>query len=282
MPHAQQWLAQVLVAESRHYRKSFRAARTEASPGHVHDLRTATRRVRAALSLAAALHPQAKLHELQAELRGPFKACGRLRDLQLMKRVVGRQRGRHQELGALFMHVAALLEQQRRRLGRRLANGHPRRLERRLRGLAAEVEDAAPNRAAGAKQSLVRALKRSERDMVARQRLATAADPVSLHRARLAFKARRYQLELVRPVLSPLAADMQIRRLRRLQAALGAITDRTALLRVIDEFAGVDLPSRAALRAFRQRIEGERQRLIARYLPEIAPARRARSSASSR
>ena len=64
-------------------------------------------------------------------------------------------------------------------------------------------------------------------------------------------------------------AAASIAQLRSFQTALGGITDRTTLLRAIDAFAREHPREGARLATFRRRIDRERQRLMARYLPEL-------------
>lgn len=283
MSQTQTWFAQVIRAQSRRYLKSFKAVRRNASTAHVHALRTATRRVLAALSLTAAIYPQGSHRKLEAALQGPFKSCGHLRDLQLMKRVVSSFRRRHPEVAQLLAYIGRLLEKQQQRLTRRLARAHPRRMEHTLQKLAARIEagSKASVRGRSTTQLLTRELERSRRSMETLRRHATASNADSLHRARLAFKAHRYQLELVKPLLAPFPAS-HIRQLRQFQTALGAITDRTTLLRAIDDFREKNPRSAGDILPYRERIERERRRLIGRYLPEIARSGRATSKASSR
>jgi len=283
MSQVQEWRARVADAETRRYLECLRAVRRKASVSRVHALRTATRRLLALVALSAALDPKGGYRKLRAALLPPFKAAGRVRDLQLMQRVVGRYGRRHPEAEPLQSHLRGRLDKQQQRLARRVAGGRERRISRRLRALRdrAQTPAATPGSAAVARARLRRELERTRRTMHARSRSVATHDAASVHRARLAFKEHRYQLELTGALFRS-APSAPLHRLRQFQSALGAITDRTVLLQLIDAFVRRRPRRAASLDSYRRRIERERSALAARHLAELVAARRARSRASSR
>jgi CHAD domain-containing protein len=273
--------ARLARSQSRRYVGRFRAARAYPGRSAVHALRTATRRLLALLLLIEAGLAAAGDPELERLLRRPFKACGKVRDLQVMTRSVRVSRIRHPEVAPFLRHLEQRLARQRRRLLERLAEAHPRRLERAFRDLAARIEagplpTARPDPLAAL---LARELARTRQAAEAASRAGSASDVASIHRARLAIKCHRYQAELLRRMHAPFAAP-GIEQLRRFQAALGAIADDTALLESLDAYATAHPKAGVKLARYRLRIERGRQRRIARYLPTLV--RRARSSASRR
>jgi CHAD domain-containing protein len=273
--------ARLIRSQSRRYQKRFRAARAYPGQSAVHALRTATRRLLALLLLIEAGLAAAGDPELERLLRRPFKACGKVRDLQVMSRRVRASRIRYPQVAPFLRHLEQRLARQRRRLRERLAEAHPRRLERAFGDFAARIESGplTPARPDPLGVLLERELARTRHAAEAASKAGSAADVASIHRARLAIKCHRYQAELLRRLHAPFASQ-GIEQLRRFQAALGAIADDTALLASLDAYATLHPKAGAKLARYRLRIERARQRRIGRYLPTLV--RRARSSASRR
>jgi CHAD domain-containing protein len=252
------------------YLRLIAAVRTDPTTSNVHALRSTTRRVQALLSLLGAIEPVARRRKLNTTLRDPFKACGRVRDLQVTRRSLRTDLISHPELAPLLKHLEQRLRKERRRLVGQLADAHPRRIERRLRKLALEVETPLPRGRGDRTAIQLRSeLERSRRSALSTARAATASDADSLHKARLAFKHYRYQVELCRPLALPYASP-DIRRLRRLQDALGGITDRQIMLRTIDAYMNAHPKAGRRLLPYRAQVEQARQRLIERDLPRIS------------
>ena len=261
-------LADVLERESRGYQKALLAARTGRRRA-VHELRIAIRRLAAAIELAQAMQPDRKWNKADRKLREPFKACGRLRDLQVVRDSLRRWRKQDQIPERLLVQADERVDRRRRRLVRCLHDVHPRRNSRRVRALALTLRD--PQHDArqqgevmrSRSAAVARALEGSKQQMQKSCRRARVEDPASLHQARVAVKVHRYQVEMASMLGIPTSrADLP--GLRRIQQELGEITDLALLLAEFEKFtswhprAGRDL-----LRA-RNSLERERRRRFAR------------------
>jgi len=82
-----------------------------------------------------------------------------------------------------------------------------------------------------------------------------SASAGSLHRFRLSVKAMRYTLELFRPLYGP-GLEARLKKLRRLQDILGAISDYQSTLEIVED----KLPRNSQLRSNLARMLQERIR----------------------
>ncbi len=259
----------------------------------VHQLRVATRRLRAALELFAPILPARFAAEARADLAALGRAIGAVRDLDVLALAVA-ARGRR-----LAPELRAGLGPLEQALAARRAAAHDAMLEAldSARGRAvvaalttfARGAPAARGVALGALapelvQPLVRALVRAGR------RIDDRSPPEAVHRVRVRAKRLRYALETLRGLGGRRLARV-LRRLERLQELLGEYQDavtQAAWLRRWSEEADVPrltllatgaLIDRLARRARRRRARFARawRRLdrprLARVLPRVKPAR---------
>jgi CHAD domain-containing protein len=108
-------------------------------------------------------------------------------------------------------------------------------------------------------------LDRSRRAVLTACGSMAAGDVKALHRARVAIKVYRYQLELA-VLLGAVTRAGDLRTMRRLQKELGAITDLELLRRELKRHARRHPRYRRRLADTRRRLERERERRFARSL----------------
>jgi CHAD domain-containing protein len=110
-------------------------------PEHVHKMRVATRRLRAALEVFALAFPRKQLRPALAEVKALAAALGERRDCDVQLELLGRLRqdaGRSERI-AIDALAAELVREQRvanHNLAKALAHAEHAKLERRLRRLA--------------------------------------------------------------------------------------------------------------------------------------------------
>jgi len=222
----------------------------------------------------------AKRRKVEVALDGPFKACGRVRDLQLIEAAVSAERSNDADITALRRSIGRRLRKKKHRLERLLARDHPRRIKRPLLTLAAEIcgKSANPRQRDQVAATLFHNMERCIRnDDGASLRGVT---PDSIHKTRKTLRAYRYQLALALRLGVPISAD-RLRKLTRVQAALGTINDRSILLSMLNRFIK-RRPQADSLQRYRFCIEKQCDRLIQRQLPARATAGRVRSKSLSR
>jgi CHAD domain-containing protein len=252
------WVA-ALRAETANYQHALAAALT-ARQGDVHELRIATRRMLALVEFAAVLAPSGKWRALQRELRRPFRKCARLRDLQATRVHLRRMRAANPALQIALLEMNGDVRRHRRRTANQLAAVQSRKTCQKIMRLARRGSVALPVGAA------VNACLDSSRRAVraARRRMANGGLR-ELHRARVAIKVCRYQLELAGALgAGPPVAEL--RTMRRLQKEFGAITDLELLRRELKRCARRHPGQRCALAGIRRRIERERGRRLGQAL----------------
>ncbi len=269
-------IVRLLRAESRNYLRRLLAARARPQRAPVHALRVATRRLQALLGLLQPICAGARDPELERTLRAIFESCGRLRDLQVMRRSVAAAADRYPQAAPFLAHIDRRRAKARRRLQQRLATAHPRRLRRQLDALAVAIAAALATPAARARAAslLAQQLARTRRAAQRARRGIGSAAAQPLHRARIALKSRRYEAELLRSLgIGARAADA--RQLQRRQDALGAITDCDRLLERLQAYCRKHPAASRALAPFGAAVRRQR-RTLARRLQVRTAARSAR------
>jgi inorganic triphosphatase YgiF len=243
---------QIAIACLEHLQHNHAGASDSDDPEYIHQMRVATRRLRAALRLFAPLLPAGFAETLLPPLRTQMHLLGAARDMDVLLDeiaapvmaslaaeprlaalvgLVTERRFRHRDAAKQALRAASfgqfiLLAGERLQ---RLPIGAPPTAE--ATTLAAFAE---------------RRLRRLHRKV---RRLANAAsvdDPASLHALRIGIKRLRYALEFFTP-LARRKRRAGIDKLAALQDALGKINDLANAGRLLDECAGTDPRLREAV-----------------------------------
>lgn len=220
-------LASLVTSCSDAWLQAAAEASLQPSPGNVHRLRIATRRLRSALALCSGSVDRRLLRRARRSLRQPFRRAGRLRDLHVAAKHIRRHATGDAAVAATLATIRTASRDRGRRLQRSLRSGRRERVARRLAAVTAVLHQR-PSRGSAYRGTVDR-LQRRLASLAAgfHGASATAAvsgSPEDLHRARLALKRLRYATELAAGLVAghP-AGDMA--RLRPLQRRLGAIAD---------------------------------------------------------
>jgi CHAD domain-containing protein len=219
-------------------------------PEAVHDMRVASRRLRAALALFAPYVP-ARGVRLGAELKWVADALGEVRDLdvQLLQLQAWGHELSAQEEKWLLDPVRAIEDRRESARARLLRVLDSSRFERMVASLTSMLQQG-PARGGPAALPVVAvapALIRERHKKVRRagDRLNEHSHPADLHRLRIRGKRLRYALEFLEPVY-PSGSRRLIRRLTEVQDVLGAHQDAQVAmvsLRDLAEDPTVELPS---------------------------------------
>jgi len=209
------------------------AARIGDDPEAVHQMRVATRRLRAGLRLFAAVSP-APVDELLGELKWLAEQLGAVRDLDVqiesIQTVAAELRPPAEALAPLLAAFESRRAAARHELLQALDGPRYIALVAALSAVVAQSPGMWPapasEPAAAMLPDLVRARYRRFRK-AARKASATAPSP-DLHRARIRAKQLRYSLEFVSDVYGKRARGL-IRRIVRIQDVLGAIQDAAVM-----------------------------------------------------
>lgn len=244
----------------------------------VHDMRVASRRLRAALAVFEGVYPKREGRVWRRFARRVTRALGRVRDADVflaeltlladhaegaeervaLAYIVGHMQGeRARELAAMRRTLLKADPASRKAAFARFANA-PRGSGATLWPLARLATAVIDERLAEVGRLSGRALKED----------ASAAQ----HRLRIALKRLRYAIETLRPALSDGADDVLVS-LKRLQDALGELHDRDVFIEAVEAMsadagattAGV---SPAGIAAVTARLRRERAALFARFAAE--------------
>lgn len=279
-------------------------------PEGVHDMRVATRRLRACLKTFAPWLDPDEQRRLASAVRDLTRALGRVRELDVLRLRLAKLAERATPQRALALeHVDARLARRRRRARERMmacfADVRLDRLDARLERLHGQLEGAvaagtvaqalngataqatdaytAVPHAAGAHDAPIAELLRTiaptllaESRQVTEPPLTappgTPAAAEELHAVRIAAKKLRYQLEILEPYLGERGREA-VRRLKALQETLGEFHDDTVLddtLRA--EIARASERGRALLAGELRRLRTTRRRVLARDEREVRAA----------
>jgi CHAD domain-containing protein len=207
----------------------------------IHQLRVATRRLRAALQLFTPVLPAATVASLTEGLAWLGRGIGSVRDLDVLSlAVAARGRGLGEEARLALGPLEHVIVERRAvalaELGRVLDGARCRRLLARIGQLAAARPLSKPaarlgDVAGGLVRPLLRAVQRAGKDLDAE------TPAVALHRLRVRAKRLRYASETLAALVGD---DMQpvIRRLTRLQDVLGEHQDAVTQSAWLRAYAG--------------------------------------------
>jgi CHAD domain-containing protein len=256
---------QVFRSQAAELRRHQKAAKRGTDPEAVHQMRVATRRLRAA---CRALEGHVVIPAGDRDrLRWLARRLGAVRDLDVIlellegERLPPAAREERARLARLVRKLRARRRKAHRRLARALAKPRYRRLLEGLDATAkaprlAGVEEAVAARVlAEVGERLAGAIARSPGMTVA------APDAQQLHALRIDFKRLRYALELHAAAYG-FSYDEERKQAREMQEVLGNIHDRDLLLGWMAEGRGV---FRGPWRALEARLAAERARLLRRF-----------------
>ncbi len=240
----------------------------------VHQLRVATRRLRASLRLFAPVLPTAFVEWARREVAWLAAAIGGVRDLDVLGLVVSDGAGRlDSELrGALGPLAVAIHDRRAAAHAALVVTLDSSRCRRLLDRLAAFAGSAAPARQrellGEAAPALLRPLARDV--LRAGRRLGDDSPPEALHRLRVRAKRLRYALETLRGLEGKRLPKL-LRRLERLQERLGDLQDATSATRWLRSWADTAVAPAPTLLAAGALLHvlGRRARKLRRGFPRV-------------
>ena len=202
-------------------------------PDAVHDLRVASRRLRAALVLASEVSGRKKARRLRKDLRRLGRALGELREADVNAGLLreesfpespARDTGREALLAAVIAEARRL----RGRVVKRLEQTDAPSLAGDIRSYAESLGESKQDLTlAGFARVHIEQAKRPV--LLARERSVRRPTAQNLHQLRIAAKKFRYAVELLSPAFEPRRGGRIRRRLKSLQDLLGRYHDLVVL-----------------------------------------------------
>ncbi len=250
----QQLLRQALERRWDEYRSELKNYRSEFTEDAVHDLRVATRRILALIRLLNSVSPRPRLKKMDRAFKEQLDEFDDLRDTQV---ILGELSGILQELPELEefeqhlrVHEEEMLQDMRKKLEQRdiskisgwLHKTRDTLEDETNKDLRAQILDAV-----------------DDAFLVVRQRLGwvDVARPATIHRVRVAFKAFRYMVEIVQPLLKDFPPAI-LKQMNEYQTLMGNIQDTEVFARQLFDFmAGGSLPDQEAIRNYYEKRRSE-------------------------
>lgn len=214
--------------------KNAARVRVSSDPEPIHDLRVATRRLRAALDLAGEIASRKRARRIRRDLRRLGRALGELREADvnvalLREESFAAEPAREAAREALLASVIVEARRLRRKSLQRLKKTDILRLGKDIRAFAAMLRSSRRDGVSFlgfARTHVERALQPVLR---ARERSLRRPEPQNLHLLRIALKRFRYTVELLSPALDPSRGRRIRARLKSLQDSLGRYHDFVVL-----------------------------------------------------
>ncbi len=237
-------------------------------PRHLHDMRVASRRLRAAISLFREALP-APVQTLREELRWIAQALGEVRDLDVQRAQFDEWAGQDQRLVAAGF-AADEIDSARKRMTAALDSPRLRRLKR---AFGAMLRKGPPARNAAARAPIVVSAPdlvsgRRRKVKKAAMRISPQSPPQQYHELRILCKRMRYALEFTADVYGAPARDLA-GRVAELQELLGRHQDAYVAIarieRVIARGGPISPQSAFAMGLAAERCAQEASRLRRRF-----------------
>jgi CHAD domain-containing protein len=233
----------------------------------VHDMRVATRRLRAALHVFEAIGPLRQVERRVAQLQD---ALGQVRDLHVqldwLDEALKQEEPKHRVgLRTLRAGRQALLGQQEQRLHAELKRWEKRTVPRLLRKLD-QLEEPRPYGGPRALRQLRRRLRRVDKRI---ERYMLTADSLCAHELRKELKKLRYELEIFQPAFRRTMSAL-LEMLVPLQDGLGELHDADVRLELLERIASEAVSAeREAARRLLSRVREERAQRAAEIAREL-------------
>jgi CHAD domain-containing protein len=261
-------VAEALEERHRIFKEQLVRVRTRPAEPAVHDLRVATRRLIAVIDLVTEIVEAPRLRKKRKSLRGFLKGLNSLRDVHIQVMALGDLRPAFPASGGV---IRGLRLRERELL--RSAARSVRMIQRDdLTAAIGETEDAL------LRVTMIAALSSATHAMVMGSLAAAfarvvgcradlnGADPVTIHRMRVAFKKFRYTLEILAPLLPWMTPSFR-KRLNSYQTSMGKVQDAVVVLGGITSYeAKRSVQGRMALLGLRQHLLSRRQQLMDAFL----------------
>jgi CHAD domain-containing protein len=228
-----QLLLEALKTRWKNYRTELKRCRAEFSNEAVHDLRVATRRMLALIQLLNSISPRPRLQKLARAFKEQLDEFDDLRDTQVMLAELSEIIHELPQLQDYQKHLKYSEEKLLRTLRKKIKNLESSEVTRRIRKTHAAIE-AAEN------DDLDTQILQAVDDvyLITKQRhtRVNLSRPATIHRERITFKAFRYMVEIIQPLLQDFPAE-HFKRMNDYQSLMGEIQDAEVFEQTLVDFS---------------------------------------------
>jgi CHAD domain-containing protein len=243
----QRLLLQALETRWEIYRAELTNCRSEFTEDAVHDLRVATRRILALIQLLNSISPRPRLKKMARAFKDQLDEFDDLRDTQV---ILG-------ELSEILQELPQLeeFEKQLRSHEEQMLHDMNRKLERRdtseISGWIRKTRDALEEETnKGLKDQILDAVDDAFLDVRQRLSWVDLNRSATIHRVRVVFKAFRYMVEIVHPLLKDFPPGM-LKQMDEYQTVMGNIQDAEVFASSLADFsASTPFPDQDAVQHY--------------------------------
>jgi CHAD domain-containing protein len=229
----QQLLLQALETRWENYRSELKSCRSEFTEDAVHDLRVATRRILALIQLLNSVSPSSRLKKMGRAFKDQLDEFDDLRDTQV---ILGELSTILQELPQLDdfeRHLRSHEEQMFKDLHKDLKQRDTSEIADWIRRTRDALEE---ETSYGLKAQILDAVDDSFLDVRQRLGWVDLARSATIHRVRVVFKAFRYMVEIVHPLVRGFPPAI-LKQMDEYQTLMGNIQDAEVFARTLADFA---------------------------------------------
>ena len=244
------------------YRAELKNCKNEFSEKAVHDLRVATRRLRAVMDMLRLLDPEPRVKKVRRFLKDQLNALDELRDTQVMLGEVSESLADFPDLKAFEEHLQSREKKLLRKTRKEIKDSEPAKPEKRVEKIRSWIEENVQGRGWTARLLSVA-------DQVYARVLRALGEvdpsqPASIHRLRVAFKKFRYTVEVICPVLRGYPEEC-LEQMHDYQSRMGDVQDAVVFLNTLTEYAR-QAEEAASLAAVQKAFEKRQKDLINKFM----------------
>jgi CHAD domain-containing protein len=253
-PDPKELLLQALETRWENYRSQLKNCRDEFTEDVIHDLRVATRRILALIQLLNSISPHPRLKKMTRAFKDQLDEFDELRDTQV---ILGELTGILQELPQLEefdTYLRSNEEEMLQDLQKKLKKRDPSKMTSWIRKTQDSLDEEAN---AELEAQILDAV--DEAFLVVRQRLSWVdlTRSATIHRVRVVFKAFRYMVEIVHPLVKDFPPAI-LKQMNEYQTWMGNIQDTEVFARTLADFmATASFPDQVAVQRYYEKRRSE-------------------------
>ena len=230
-PSINQFLREALDQRWENYQAELKRCRAEFSNEAVHDLRASARRMLAFIQLLNSISPRPRLQKLNHAFKEQLDEFDELRDTQVILAELSETQKELPQLGEFTIYLQEVETGLLKTLRKKLKVIDLFEVSKRIRRMQEALKTASDRyQTAPILQAVDEAFLATRQ----RQNWINPAAAATIHRVRIAFKAFRYMLEVVHPLLHGFPSE-NLKRMHDYQSLMGEIQDIEVIMQSLAE-----------------------------------------------
>ncbi len=226
-----QFLLEALDRRWKNYRAELKRCRTEFSNEAVHDLRTSARRMLAYIQLLNYISPRPRLQKLNRAFKEQLDEFDQLRDTQVILAELSETLQELPQLQQFHTYLEEVEKGLLKTLRKKLKVIDLFDVSKRIRRIRESLKTESESHLA---LTVLQAVDDAFLTTKQRQNWITPAAATTIHRVRIAFKAFRYMVEIVNPLLNDFPPE-NLERMHAYQSLMGEIQDIEVIMQTLAE-----------------------------------------------